>query len=210
MSDTFWRRPDAATFRTVALWTALVSVWFALIFGGTSYITSLHSHRVRIHFDWELAIPLWPWTVLVYESIFLIFAMIPFVARSPTEARALGLTLAAQTLIAGVAFLLLPATTMYDPMPDDLGVWTTPVRIAMALNLGPDGNMAPSLHVVLGATCLLVFADHAGPRVKICLYLWAASLAASTLLLHQHHVVDVVSGGLLTCAGKRLIFDRLL
>jgi len=40
--------------------------------------------------------------------------------------------------------------------------------------------------------------------------LWAAALAASTLLLHQHHVLDVVAGWFLGISGKRLVFDSLI
>ena len=210
MNESFWHVPDAAQRRATILWGTLLSAWFALIFGGAWYVTTLHAWRVPIHFEWELAIPLWPWMVVVYETMLVAFAIAPFVLRSPAEVRALVLALGGEMLIAGIVFVLVPAEAAYAPMPDDLGVWTWPLRIATTLNLGTGSNMAPSLHVALGLTCLWVFADRAGPTGKALLWLWAIAIAASTLLLHQHHFVDVLSGIALSCLGKCFVFDPLI
>jgi membrane-associated phospholipid phosphatase len=206
--DRFWRWPDAAMWQATAFWTVLVSAWFAAIYVGAWQLTQSRSERVPIHFDWELAIPLWPWTVVVYESMLIGVAAAPFILRSPREVRAMALAIAAETLVAGIAFVLVPAEAAFAPMPDDLGVWTWPVQTAMTLNLGTVGNMAPSLHVAMTVTYALVFAQRAGPVGKTLLFGWAAAVAASTVLLHQHHVVDVVTGALLGWLGKRFLFDR--
>ena len=204
----FWHWPSAELLRWTFLVGLPVSAWFIFVYGGAWCLTSVRTDRVRVHMDWELGIPFWPACVLVYESIFVTFAMPPFVMRTPRELQALGWSLGGVILVAGVGFLLFPAETAYEAVQSDLGFWTWPVQTAMVLNLGTY-NMAPSLHVALSVACLAMFTRYASRRGMMALWLWAGAIAASTLLLHQHHVIDVVTGWALGWLGARLIFDRL-
>jgi membrane-associated phospholipid phosphatase len=203
----FWRWPSAEMRRWTALVGAPVAAWFGFVYGGAWYVTSLRTDRVAVHMDWELDIPLWPAVVLVYESIFVAFAMPPFVMRTPRELQALGWTLSVVILVAGVGFLLFPAELAFAPIDADLGFWTLPVQTALLLNLATY-NLAPSLHVALSVACIAMYTSYAERRGTIALWLWACAIAASTMLLHQHHVVDVVTGWTLGWLGKRLIFER--
>jgi membrane-associated phospholipid phosphatase len=69
-------------------------------------------------------------------------------------------------------------------------------------------NLLPSLHVALSVVCVHVYARHAGTAGKALLWLWAGAVAASTLLLHQHYLLDVLSGAALGWAGVRGVYDR--
>jgi membrane-associated phospholipid phosphatase len=205
--EPFWRWPSAEMWRWTFVVGARFSLWFALIYAGAWYITDLRTLRVPVHMEWEQNIPFWPASVIVYESMLIIFATPPFILRTPRELQSLGLTLSVVVLIAGIGFLLFPAESGYAPIPEDLGIWTWPVQTAMTLNLRTY-NMAPSLHVALSVTCVAANANHARATGKTLLWLWALAIALSTLLLHQHHVVDVVTGWLLGWLGKRFIHDR--
>ena len=81
--------------------------------------------------------------------------------------------------------------TVFAP-PGELGMWEGLFRFADRLNL--DYNFVPSLHVALSVACIAAFARHANRPGRIALWLWATAIALSTLLTHQHHVVDVISG----------------
>jgi membrane-associated phospholipid phosphatase len=67
----------------------------------------------------------------------------------------------------------------------------------------------PSLHVACSALCVATLL-HAGPRatVKLGLLLWAGLLSVSVLLVHQHHLLDVLTGWLLGLAAYRLVYLR--
>jgi len=45
--------------------------------------------------------------------------------------------------------------------------------------------------------------------VRTALWSWAAMIAASTVLIHQHHVLDVATGWLLALICVRKIFFRM-
>ena len=165
--------------------------WFAFVFGGCEWLTARRSLRVPIHLPIELSIPLVPGAVLVYMSIYVLFLAGPFVVRERREFVALMRALALATLMGGVGFLLVPARAAYPP-PGDLGIWAGLFRFADTINL--DYNMVPSLHVALSVCCVAAFARRASWAGRVGLWLWAAAIALSTLLTHQHHIVDAVSG----------------
>jgi membrane-associated phospholipid phosphatase len=87
-------------------------------------------------------------------------------------------------------------------------VWDGLVRFAKWV--ARPHNYAPSLHVALSVVCIRVYARHANRAGKVFLWLWAAGIAVSTVLLHQHYLVDVVTGFLLGLAGVRWVYDRRL
>ena len=58
-------------------------------------------------------------------------------------------------------------------------------------------NLLPSLHVGLTLVIVLTVWPHSKPLARWLIGLWALGLGASTLLTHQHHVLDVLAGALL-------------
>jgi membrane-associated phospholipid phosphatase len=203
----FWHRPGWRHFGYALRLIAVVGLWFGLVYGGADWVTARRSYRVRLHFDAELGVPFVPAAVLLYLSIYLLFFLAPFVLRTRGELRALAVTQAAVILVAGLCFLLFPGELLFPPAPD-LGAWSGLVGFAKRVAL--DHNLAPSLHVALSVVCVAVYARRAGFAGRALLWLWAAAVGASTLLLHQHYLVDVVTGFALGLAGVRGVYDRLV
>jgi membrane-associated phospholipid phosphatase len=184
---------------------AAVSLWWGLVYGGADYATGRHGVRVRLHLPWEPRVPLVPAAVLGYLSVNLLFVLAPFVLRTGRQLRAFAATLALAVLAAGPCFLLLPAAAAFPPL-GDLGAWDGPVRFAKAVAL--TNNYFPSLHVALAVASVGVYAGCAGGAARAALWLWAAVIAASTVLLHQHYVVDVVAGWAVGLACVRWGYRR--
>ena len=191
MKRRFLAWPGWPFLRFAWLLSALNAVWFVLVYGGCDWLTAHRSLRVPVHLPVELSIPFVPGAVLVYTSIDLLFLAGPFIVRERREFTALIFSLALATLIGGVGFLLVPSQPAY-PAPGDLGMWRGLFHFADLVNL--TYNMAPSLHVALSVCCIAAFSRHASALGKALLWTWAAAIALSTLLTHQHHVVDVVTG----------------
>lgn len=187
--------------------TVLCALWFYFVYGSADYITSLHSFRIRLHFNWEPALPFVPELVVVYESIYFLFAMAPFVLRTRREVVALAVTNVIAISVAGICFMMFPAQEIF-PASGELGYWTQPVALAKRLAL--TFNFAPSLHVALPTICVLVFSPHIAPSWKWMIWVWIAAISLSTLLFHQHYIVDVITGWLLAWLAVRLIYDRLI
>ncbi len=194
--------PNLRHFACIAL---SVTVWFAVVFVGTDAVTAMHGARIAVHTRLELGVPLVPWMVGAYMSVYLLFAMVPFVLRTRREVSALGWTLAILIFVSGISFLLLPAEIAFDA-PRDLGIWKRVFHFADRLNL--DYNLVPSLHVGLSAACVSVFARYAAGLPRIGLWLWLLVICMSTVLTHQHHIIDVVTGLVLGLLSQQLIYAR--
>ena len=190
--------PGWAHLRFAWLQTALVSAWFALVFIGANEFTAHRAARWRVHLDAELRLPLIPAFLVIYMSIYVLFLAAPFVLRTRREISAMAIAQSLAILLAGICFLLIPTQLAYAP-PENLGVWQGLFRFADGLNL--DYNLVPSLHVALSVACIEMFAARASFIGKCFLRGWGLLIAASTLLTHQHHLLDAATGWLLAFAA---------
>jgi membrane-associated phospholipid phosphatase len=209
VDDRFWGRPDRRTLRTFA-WVGLAGAcWFALIYGGSDFVTSRRTLRVPIHFEVEQQIPFVPGAVWVYMTVYALFLIAPFVLRSPRKLIALGATHAAIVLVAGLGFLLVPAELAYLPAIGSAGrgITASLYRLADWLNL--DYNLLPSLHVALSVSCVVVYGPRASRLGRLVLWAWAVAVALSTIFTHFHHVLDAVSGCALGLAGAHVVYGRI-
>jgi membrane-associated phospholipid phosphatase len=203
----FLRLPTSGHLRHALLLSAAVSVWFGLVYGGADWLAHHHCYRVRLHFDAELRVPFVPAAVVGYMSVYLLFIMAPFVLRTGRELTALVVGLTVEIGVAGIGFLLLPADNLF-PTPGEMGGWSPLVWFAQWLAL--DYNFAPSLHVAMGTLCAAAYARQAPPLYRAALWLWAGMIGLSTLLLHQHYIIDIVTGYLLAFVVFRCVYERLL
>ncbi len=202
--EPFLAWPGWAHLRVAWLQTALVSAGFAFVFLGANELTARRALRVRVHLDVELQLPFIPAFTLIYMSLYALFLAAPFVLRTRREITTLALAQAACILVGGICFLLIPGQLAYPPPTDaQLGLWQPLFQFADRLNL--DYNLVPSLHVALSVACIELFASHAARTGKLCLRGWGLLIAASTLLTHQHHLVDAVTGYLLALAVVRCV-----
>ena len=169
----------------------LVNVLFAIVYGGADWLTAQRAHHLALYVPAELAIPLWPSAIVVYDSLYLFYLLAPFVLRTAGGFLQLALAASVMIVVAGVCFLLVPAKLGFAA-PVVAGPFKRIFEVSDRLNL--DYNLVPSLHVALTTLCLLAYWPHATPRLRAALLVWTVALALSTLVTHQHHVLDVVTG----------------
>jgi hypothetical protein len=193
LSEPFWGWPGWKHLRFAAVVSLIGTIWFAIIYGGCDAITANRATWIRIHLDSELNLPFIPDMVVFYMSIYLLFLAAPFILRTRREFLSLAIMLDVIILIGGIGFVLIPAQLAFVP-PTDLGHFPGLFRFADRLNL--TYNLVPSLHVALSVLCIGVFATRSGLFGKILLWSWAIAITVSTLLTHQHHILDAASGWL--------------
>jgi membrane-associated phospholipid phosphatase len=161
-----------------------------VVYGGASWIASLHSYRVRLWTDAELAIPFVPAASAVYLSLLPMLWMSPLVLPGKIELKRLSKAITLAILVSAPGFILLPSMPGYPP--HSAGLEGPIFRFADALNL--QYNMCPSLHVAMAVAAAYIYALHSLPRVRYFWWLWAAAIMVSTLLTHQHHIIDALAG----------------
>jgi membrane-associated phospholipid phosphatase len=180
---------SAERWRAYLSWSGRVGLAFFAVYPTTNWITSLRPTPLHLYSTAELAMPFVPQLVWVYLSMFALFLAPPFVL--PAERMpALGKQLIAGTLVSGLAFLLLPAELGFErvvPTSSCAGAYSFLFRVDRPHNL------VPSLHVIYSAAIALACADASAPLLRRAFQAWLLLIAASTLLVHQHHVLDVVS-----------------
>ena len=182
------------------------TVWWMLVYYGADWVTGVRSARVRVHLEAELAIPFVPEFILVYRSLDPLFLIAPFVLRTSAQIRALTWALFGVTLIAGLGFLLLPAEPAY--MPQEIPKFWAGI-FAVNTQIVRRHNMVPSLHVALSTVVLAAYGTGRRAWGRAALAAWGGLIALSTLLVHEHHVLDVVTGFVLGWAGYRAVYLRL-
>jgi membrane-associated phospholipid phosphatase len=199
--------PGWAHLRDAALLSLANALWFLAVYGGADFLTSRRGFRVPVHFAAELRIPFVPWMTIFYMSLYGLFILAPFILRTRREFAATVFTMSVAIAVSGIAFLLFPAELAFAPVRDgQLGIWAGLYHVADGLNL--TYNLLPSLHVAFAVICVAIFSPRAPRPMRIVLWSWASLIAASTVLTHQHHILDVVTGWLLAVVCVRTVFHR--
>jgi membrane-associated phospholipid phosphatase len=204
--------PGMASLKLTIPLSYLFSKIFFSVYGGASLVAKLRGARPDFHFAWELRLPFIPWLSILYLSVPLLLLLTPFVLRSWQSFTPFFLTLTAETLVAGVFFLLLPMVQAY-PERVAHGFGGAIFHLADRLNL--DYNAFPSLHIAFTVTAAVVFGLRCGPLGRTLFALWAVVVAVSTLFLHEHHLLDLAAGialGLISVATvwRRTSRDEVL
>ncbi len=200
--------------RAERAWLAALSVGFlavfVVLFWGSEWLATLVPWRLQVDLPWERQLPFVPWTVWIYLSMDVLLLLAPLVLRTRRELLPLWLVLVGETVVAAVCFVLLPVTPHFAPFVAPDGV--TGVAFAFADTINLTGNLLPSLHVAYALTAGLAFSHAArqqgrGLVVQGSWIVWALAIAVSTVLLRQHHVLDV-AGGLVLGAGGWFLVGR--
>lgn len=199
MTATSW--PDAARWRAYLRFLAVFLLFFLPVYIGSGYLSSLLPERAyRLHLDWEPHIPLVPWMVWPYISLYTVY-LLPLLHMDPQRIRRLTLQSVLVVLAAAVLFVAFPSPLGYAPAPVE-GMHGPLLQLITSVDTRY--NTVPSLHVA-GATLLLLGAgETAGPRLRASYVAWLAVLVASTVLVHQHHLLDVLAGFALALGARRL------
>ena len=167
---------------------------FMFFYGGASGLATFIPWRFEVSLAFENAIPFMPEAAVIYLSLNVLLGLAPFVLRTWRELFPLFATLVVEVIIGAVFFLTFPIQTTFPERTTEGGIGVI-FRAADTINL--DGNFFPSLHVAFAFSAVLAYASKTGNLGRFALYVWAIAIAGSTVLIHEHQVLDVVAGLLL-------------
>ncbi|MDB5846926.1 MAG: serine/threonine protein phosphatase [Rhodoferax sp.] len=177
---------------------ALYLVAVAAVFVSGYQLTLRHAARLPARPDtavWlDAWVPLWPWSVVPYCSLDLVYLAAFFICSEPQALRRLSLRLLAVQGVAFVCFWLLPFH-MRRAVPEVPGL---PAHLYQWLGLfDQPGNLLPSLHIAVLGVLWCTLLPHVPPRFRKPWHAWAVAVGVSALTTWQHQVPDVLAGGLL-------------
>ncbi|WP_218240999.1 phosphatase PAP2 family protein [Comamonas fluminis] len=186
--------PSSRKQRGFVFWAVWVLIASYAVYPTANWLASLRDQRYDFITRWDAMIPLVPEFIFVYFSFFP-FLLLPLWLVQQPVLSALGKRQIAGTLICGLVFVLFPANLAFERVIPDAEPYRS-IFSAMFFVDKPH-NLLPSLHIVYTAlTCLAICQCQWGKgRVWLCLGVvaWSAAICASTMLVHQHHVLDVVT-----------------
>jgi membrane-associated phospholipid phosphatase len=179
--------------RKVVLFAGLslaLFVEFLLVYFPLNAFAASGRKLVRLYFDWELSIPFVPGMIYFYFSLNALTGLSLF-RLDERGLRRYALAVGAAILFSGIFFLLFPAQLGFP--------WPKPVPgheffFEALYSVDKPHNLFPSLHITLSALSVRVMAESASRFFVGTLLAWLLLIGASVLLVHQHHVLDVLGG----------------
>jgi membrane-associated phospholipid phosphatase len=148
-----------------------------------------------------------PEMIYVYASLLLLL-LIPAFILTRVQLIALSRALVATLFVAAAIFLLLPAELGFD-RPAHVPGYDAVFQLLYAIEL--PHNLVPSLHIASSALFILaVRRNLSSSWSRVFLVIWGILLCASVLLVHQHHLLDLISGLLLGYLSYRLFYRRAI
>ncbi|MFZ5478143.1 MAG: phosphatase PAP2 family protein [Myxococcota bacterium] len=176
------------------------AVYMAVALWVYAFINAAREPRFDYYTPLDAAIPLLPWTILVYVSFYAV-ALLAIPLLSP--ARFLR-TLQSACITGPVAWLFFWFAPAHYPRPPlETSSAFAPV-FEWLYAMDAPGNTFPSLHV---ASCTLLGLGLSERPERAFWVAWTVAVSVSTLTTKQHYVADVV-GGVLLAHGAWWITGR--
>lgn len=182
-----------------------LSLLFVVVYGATGWLTSLRADVATWSFAWERDLPLVPWLIVPYMSLDLFFVAAPFLCADQAELRAFRRRMTAAILVAGAVFMAMPLQFAF-PRPEPVG-WTAPIFGALH-SFDRPYNMFPSLHIAIWMIVAGTYDRHTRGAARLLTHGWFSLIGLSTVLIYQHHVIDVAGGFGLALLCYYLISER--
>ncbi|MDH5325264.1 MAG: hypothetical protein OEZ68_15855 [Gammaproteobacteria bacterium] len=195
--------PGGSLFRKYMGVGTLLYLQCFLVYGFTNWWATRQADWYRWYFQWELSLPFVPTFVYVYLSLVL-FLLLPMFYLRETALKPWALSYTVMTLVAGIIFFTFP-TTLAIPRASfntDAGL-----LFSLIYTLDMPHNLFPSLHVAYTTFVMHLAFYFSVPRIPLLLMMfWWLLLSISVLLVHQHHMVDIVGGMVLSYLCYRWVF----
>lgn len=172
------------------LWGTLVGITFFSIYPTTNWLAE-NREPYALYLPAELHIPFVAEFIWLYLSLYGLFLLPPFFLE-PRRLAQLARELIVATGLAGLMFLAVPARLGFAQILPDDPLYRNLFQAMFAIDR--PFNLVPSLHVVYAVAIGLAVIGRSAGALRVLFSAWVALVVSSTLLVHQHHLLDVVTG----------------
>jgi membrane-associated phospholipid phosphatase len=193
-----------STMKERVIWMLYLGTVFFLLYGSANQLTSLTAPHPSFVIDWENSIPFVDAFIVPYMSSDLMFVIAFLLPYTRLELRILALRVFFIVLLSVVIFVLFPLQFSFEkPTIENFKF------LFKALEADLPFNQLPSLHV--GFVVILWYSM--APKinsllVKMMLFSWFILIVASTLLVYQHHFIDLPTGAMVGFLAIYLIHKK--
>jgi membrane-associated phospholipid phosphatase len=195
--------PPSGT-ETVARALAVAALFLVGYFGIPRWLMSRGVVGVDLSTALDHAIPYAPALAYAYALCYLQVFVPPLVAPDARLFRHAARGVAAILVTGFAIFAAFPARVRYPPLGHEAGEWILR-KNALFADFG--FNAFPSLHVALAVFAALSVHD-TRPGLRVPIWVSTVAIAASTVLVKRHFVVDVPAGAFLGWVGYRVFLAR--
>lgn len=173
-------------------------ILFYALYGAASFISQYNPFQFRLWLPFEANIPFYPWFSVFYLAVGLPGILLVSNLTTRYEINLLLKIMLGQTAFASIMFIILPLQLGFQPgATHETTNWF--YQLADTVNL--ERNQFPSLHVTFTVTTSTLLMQYLKPVEKLLMTVVAFCVVLSTLLIHEHHLIDIGGGVLLAWYG---------
>ena len=173
------------------LWLLGLGLLFFSSYNTANWLASRRGYVPSIVFAWETWIPYWPWTIVPYWSIDLVYAVSLFVCATRRELDTHALRLLTVQLISVAIFIIAPLRCTFE-RPETGGLYGA--MLDALLMFDKPFNQAPALHISLLVILWVCYVKHVYGAWRWLLHVWFTLIGVSVLTTYQHHFFDIPTG----------------
>jgi membrane-associated phospholipid phosphatase len=154
----------------------------------------------------DKAVPLIPWTFIIYTSDYFVFALAIFLLSEKEKFNSFTRMMFGVLFVCGAFFYGFPTTYPRPEYPAETH-WLLAAVMQFVAVADTPRNCFPSMHVGLTAVATWSM-RHLGVRALAGFSLWSLAIFASTLTTKQHYFLDIL-GGLMVMSLIVAVENRL-
>jgi len=193
----------SATLKERFVWVLFMGALFFILYGAANQYASLNSHP-SIFMEWERHIPFVPSFIIPYMSSDVMFCIAFLLPQSRLELRILALRVLFIVTLSVLIFTVFPLQFGFEKPKSEEYQW-----LFGLLSADLPYNQLPSLHISFAIVLWMSMRSHLkNVFLKYAVALWLWLIALSTLLVYQHHFIDLPTGALVGGAAVAMIHQN--
>ena len=171
------------------VWMLYMGIVFFLLYGSANYYASLHAPHPSFFMGWEKEIPFIPSFIIPYISSDLLFCIAFLLPYTRLELRILALRVFFIICFSVLCFILFPLQFSFSkPHSESFSF------LFRLLQADLPFNQLPSLHISFTIVLYASMFKYLSYWLKVFVGFWFLLVAVSTLVVYQHHFIDIPSG----------------
>lgn len=179
-----------ATLKERFVWIVFLGATFFILYGAANQYAHLTAPHPALFMDWEIRLPFVEWLIVPYMSSDILFCIAFLLPYTRLELRILAVRVLLIITGSVLFFVLLPLQFSFQK--PEITAFTFLFGLLQA---DLPYNQLPSLHI---SFAIVLWASM---RTKIrslilrtLIAIWLVLIAVSTLLVYQHHFIDIPTG----------------